>query len=121
MDKSQKKCSTNHDLIKPKDFVVKMGGLLCPECRLILYQPSTPMFRTVNAYQLLQIKQLRPLGEITLELEKVLKEMTNDHDLQWGEVLGLVHTWLSIHAPNAQEEYVDGDNPMYYYGPKRKS
>ena len=121
MSKSQKKCSTNHDLIKPKDFVVKMGGLLCPECRTILYYPSTPMFQTVNAYKLLLQKQLQPLGKITLELETVLEKMVHDHDLQWGEVLGLVHTWLSIHAPNAQEEYVDGGNPIYYYGPKRKS
>lgn len=67
-----------------------------------------------------QQQQLRPLGEITLELEKVLEEMTNDHDLQWGEILGLVHTWLNIHAPANQEEYVDGGSPVYYYGPNKK-
>lgn len=65
-------------------------------------------------------KQLRPMGGITLDMEKLLVEMTEDHDLQWGEVLGLVHTWLQIHAPQAQEEYTDGsESPIYYYGPKR--
>lgn len=65
-------------------------------------------------------KQLRPMGCITLELEKLLEEMTEDHDLQWGEVLGLVHTWLQIHAPQAQEEYVGSNNsPVFYYGPRK--
>lgn len=65
-------------------------------------------------------KQLRPMGCITLELEKLLEEMTEDHDLQWGEVLGLVHTWLQIHATQAQEEYVGSNNsPVFYYGPRK--
>ena len=115
-----KKCSTNHDLIKPKDFVVKMGGLLCPECRTILYQPGTPMFRTVNAYQLMQKEQLQPFGDVTLELEKVLEKMTYDHDLQWGEVLGQVYSWLFIHAISYRETYLDGTHPEYYYGPGKK-
>lgn len=67
-------------------------------------------------------KTVRPMGNITLDMEKLLEEMTEDHDLQWGEVLGLVYTWLQIHAPQAQEEYVKGiyKNPVFYYGPKRK-
>lgn len=67
-------------------------------------------------------KQLRPMGCITLDMEKLLEEMIEDHDLQWGEVLGLVYTWLTIHAQQAQEEYEKGINkhPVFYYGPKRK-
>lgn len=116
-----KKCSKNHDLIRPEDFVVKMGGLLCPECRTILYYPNTPMFQTVRAYKLLLQKQLQPFGDVTLELEKVLEKMTHDHDLQWGEVLGQVLAWLFVHAESYRETYLDGTHPEYYYGPKRKS
>lgn len=68
-----------------------------------------------------KINAIRPLGNITLELEKLLSEMIEDHDLQWGEILGLVHTWLQIHAPEAKEEYCDnGSNPIFYYGPVKK-
>lgn len=81
--------------------------------------------KTISEWQLenevlTETKQLRPMGCITLEMEKLLEEMTEDHDLQWGEVLGLVHTWLQIHAPQAQEEYVGSNNsPIFYYGPRK--
>lgn len=66
-----------------------------------------------------KINAIRPLGNITLELEKLLSEMIEDHDLQWGEILGLVHTWLQIHAPEAREEYCsDNSSPIFYYGPR---
>lgn len=81
--------------------------------------------KVISEYQVEAVptedKQLRPMGCITLDMEKLLEEMTGDHDLQWGEVLGLVHTWLSVHAPQAQEEYTDGSaSPDFYYGPRRK-
>lgn len=117
------KCSTNHENIDPDKFVFKLGGLLCPECRTILYEPGTPMFKIVSKYRaamLEQVEKLQPMGEITLELENVLQKMAHDHDLQWGEILGLVHTWLNIHAPSNQEEYVDGGSPVYYYGTPKK-
>ncbi len=69
--------------------------------------------------------KLRPLGEVTQDLEKILQEMTdedgNGHDLQWGEVLAIIHSWLTIHAAHQQEVYTEGDDstPEYYYGPKR--
>lgn len=55
----------------------------------------------------------------TFELEAVLDDLTENHGLQWGEVLALVHNWLSVHSPGSQEEYEDGSNPIYYYGPKK--
>mgnify|MGYP003325391031 CR=1 FL=1 len=58
----------------------------------------------------------RPLGKTLLDLEKIIDEMIDDHDLQWGDILNLVRGHLEIHRPDAQEEYVDGGNPVFYYG-----
>lgn len=66
-------------------------------------------------------KKIRPLGQVTQDLEPLLFEMTQDHDLQKGEVLALVAAWIDIHMPEAIEVYVaDNSNPEYYYGPRRK-
>lgn len=59
---------------------------------------------------------MRPFGDITLDMEKLLEEMIYDHDMQPGEVLGLVHTWFEIHARASFEEYEDGSRPVYFYG-----
>lgn len=65
-------------------------------------------------------KQIRPLGNITTDLETLLFEMGVEHDLQWHEILGLVHSWLQTHFPHGQETYVeDGSHPVFYYGPKK--
>lgn len=64
-------------------------------------------------------KKLRPLGQTLLDLEKLLLEMTVDHDLQWGDVLNLVRGYLEVHVPGAQEKYTAGGNPEFYYGPPR--
>ena len=70
---------------------------------------------------LVKTEQLRPLGDITLDMEKLLVEMTDQHELQWGEVLSLVYSWLSVHAPQAREEYTDGSgSPIFQYGPRQK-
>lgn len=63
-------------------------------------------------------KKLRTMEEILLEQEALLEEMIDSHNLQWGEVLFGVYGWLMIHRPDAQEEYVDGGSPKFYYGPK---
>lgn len=36
MTKQCPECKTTSDI---KDMTIKMGGLLCPKCRLILFQP----------------------------------------------------------------------------------
>lgn len=59
-------------------------------------------------------RKLRQLGIVMLDVETVLEEMV-DHDLQWGEILSLVHCWLQIHAPGAKEEYEDGGSPVFKY------
>lgn len=63
---------------------------------------------------------IRPLGKIMLELEYRADEAMATHDLQWGDVLGLVYVWLMIHHPDARETYMDGTHPEFYYGPKRE-
>jgi hypothetical protein len=64
-------------------------------------------------------RQLRPLGDITLDMEKLLTEMTDQHELQHGEILALVHAWLQIHAEHAREQYTIGGHPIFYYGPEK--
>lgn len=66
-------------------------------------------------------KQLRPLGDILLDMEKLIVEMVVDHGLQWGDVLYNIYGYLKIHLPGGQETYVDdGSHPEFYYGPRRK-
>lgn len=66
-------------------------------------------------------KRIRPLGDILLELEATLDEMVDDHELQFGDVLGLVHTHLTVHRPDAQEEYLDGGRPVFFYGYRKEN
>lgn len=61
----------------------------------------------------------RKFGDILLDLEELLDEMVDDHDVQWGDILNLVFGHLVIHRPDAQEEYTEGGNPEFYYGPKK--
>lgn len=61
-------------------------------------------------------KKLRRLGDITQDMENLLTELTQDHDLQHGEILALVRCWLTVHAPQSQETYMDGTHPEYFYG-----
>jgi hypothetical protein len=64
-------------------------------------------------------KKVRPTGDIMLDMEKLLLEMAIDHDMQWYEILNLVHGYLQVHCPNSQETYTkDGSHPVFYYGPK---
>lgn len=55
------------------------------------------------------------------ELEAVLEKMTDPkgHDLQKGEVLALVNEWIDVHADHSLEEYMDGTNPVFHYGPTK--
>jgi hypothetical protein len=59
------------------------------------------------------------MGDIMLDMEPLLLEMAVDHDLQWGDILHLVHGYLKVHTPGAQEEYLDGSHPEFYYGVKK--
>lgn len=64
---------------------------------------------------------MRPLGDITSDMETLISEMVDDHDMQWGEILNIIRGYLEVHRPDAQEEYEDGGHPTFYYGPKSES
>lgn len=59
---------------------------------------------------------IRRLGDITEDLEPLIFELVEGHDMQWGEILNLIKGYLEIHCPGAQEEYEDGTRPIMYYG-----
>jgi hypothetical protein len=63
--------------------------------------------------------KIRPLGNVTADLEPLLEELTDAHGLQWHEVLALVHAWLQVHAQHARETYTSGGHPEYSYAPKK--
>lgn len=60
--------------------------------------------------------KLRKLGDITQDLEPLLLEMTEQHELQVGEILNLIRGYLEIHTPGALEQYEDGTRPVFYFG-----
>lgn len=61
----------------------------------------------------------RKVGDILLKMEPLLEELSDSHELQWGEILSLIRCWLEIHRPDSQEVYLDGTNPEYHYGVKK--
>ncbi len=64
------------------------------------------------------MKKIRPMGHLTSDLEDLLEEMIDSHDLQTGEILALVFNWIRVHRPSAIEEYDDGSSPVFKYGPQ---
>lgn len=65
--------------------------------------------------------KLRPLGKITTDLEPLLYELVEGHELQLHEVFGILHAWASVHYPNSIEIYLDNSSPVLKgvnYGPK---
>lgn len=61
----------------------------------------------------------RTTGDILLKMEPLILKLV-DQGLQHGDILGLLHVYLMIHAPGCREEYEDGTHPEYYYGPQRR-
>jgi len=60
-------------------------------------------------------KRLRPVGDVMMDMEKLLLELHIDHDMQHGEVLYLINGWQKIHVPDQVETYVsDGSHPVLY-------
>lgn len=56
-------------------------------------------------------KKLRPLGQITQDLEPLWFEMVEGHEMQAHEVLSLFLSWAEVHYPDSIEEYLDGSKP----------
>lgn len=64
------------------------------------------------------LKTCRKMGDILLDLEPILFELTEEHEMQLGELLALIKCWTEIHSPGSIEEYQDDTHPVYYYGPR---
>ncbi len=64
--------------------------------------------------------KIRPLGKITGDLELLLLEMNDSHEMQWGEILNVIHGYLVVHCPGGQEQYTSGGAPVFYYGPPER-
>lgn len=60
----------------------------------------------------------RPIGDVFLDLEVLIDELIDVHELQWGDVLWWVFGHLKIHRPDAREEYEEGGHPLFHYGTK---
>lgn len=65
-------------------------------------------------------QKLRSLGDIMLDLEPIIQEMTHEHDMQWYEILNLIRGYLEVHCPSGREEYEDGTHPAFFYGAKEE-
>lgn len=60
---------------------------------------------------------MRALGDIISDMEDLVFEMVDDHDMQRGDILAIVKNYIDVHCPESIEEYEDGSNPVYFYGP----
>jgi hypothetical protein len=59
--------------------------------------------------------KLRPLGQITDDIEVIMEELVEQHKLQMGEILYLIYCYLRIHYPDCIEEFKDGTHPIFKY------
>lgn len=64
------------------------------------------------------MSKIRPLGDILLDIEPLLLEAMVDHDLQYGDMLGMLYAYLLVHLPDNKEVYDEGGSPVFYYGPE---
>lgn len=64
------------------------------------------------------MKKLRPLGQISDDMEPLLEEMVDRHEMQAQEVLHNILSWLSAHRPHCFPEYEDGSELIVFIGPK---
>jgi hypothetical protein len=61
------------------------------------------------------------MGDILLDMEPLIQEMMDDHDLQHGDFIGLMDHYLLIHYPNHKEQYADGTVPVLSYRQGKKN
>lgn len=64
------------------------------------------------------MKRLRPLGKITDEMEPLIQEMVEQHQMQAHEIIGIIYLYLQSHCPEAIEIYEDESSPILKYIPK---
>jgi len=62
--------------------------------------------------------KLRKLGDILLDMEPLLDELAEQHEMQLGDIIALVVRHLEMHNPTCIEEFLDGSRPVFFYGHK---
>lgn len=62
-------------------------------------------------------QKLRPMGDITADMEPLICELVEQHRLQRHEVLYLIYAYMQAHLPESEEIYLDGSKAVLYYGP----
>lgn len=60
--------------------------------------------------------KMRKLGVVLLDLEPLLDEMAEQHELQLSDILALIKMHLEVHNPGCIEEFLDGTKPLFFYG-----
>ena len=60
--------------------------------------------------------KLRPLGDITDQMEPLLRELGIQHKMQRHEILGIIDSYLTAHLPSTTELYTDGTKSVLYVG-----
>lgn len=51
-------------------------------------------------------------------IEPLLLEMTEEHKMQWYEILNIIKGYLEVHCLESRETYNDETHPVMYYGHK---
>lgn len=59
-------------------------------------------------------------GDDLLKMEKIVLRLVRKHGFQHGDILSNQNTYLKVHCPEAEEEYMDGTNPVFYFGPAER-
>jgi hypothetical protein len=60
----------------------------------------------------------KPVKRLLYDLEKIVDRLIDECGWQWGDLFYWLYGHLKIHRPDAQEEYEDGTNPKFEYGPE---
>jgi hypothetical protein len=62
---------------------------------------------------------MRKFGDILLDMEVLLDEMIDEHDVQLGDILNLIHGHIQIHRQDCIEIYEEDDSsPIFAYKAK---
>lgn len=51
--------------------------------------------------------KIRACGAVTCDMEPLLEELVDDHELQAHEIVGLIFNWIAVHRPDAIERQLD--------------
>lgn len=61
-------------------------------------------------------RQVRPLGEVTQDLEPLLQEMAYAHQMQAHEIIAMIFRYLQSHTDALETYTADGSKAVLYIG-----